>query len=169
MNDTLKERKRHMSIYKFNVKTIDQKEISLSEYQGKVLLIVNTASECGLASQLEGLQELHQNYQDKGFSVLGFPSNQFMNQEPLEGQEIAAFCATQYGVEFPLFDKIMVNGETAHPLYHYLVNETKGKKIKWNYTKFLIGRDGEIIERFGSLTTPEKIEDSIVEALSTSV
>ncbi|MBM6615712.1 glutathione peroxidase [Desemzia sp. RIT804] len=158
-----------MSIYKFNVKTIDQKEISLSEYQGKVLLIVNTASECGLASQLEGLQELHQNYQDKGFSVLGFPSNQFMNQEPLEGQEIAAFCATQYGVEFPLFDKIMVNGETAHPLYHYLVNETKGKKIKWNYTKFLIGRDGEIIERFGSLTTPEKIEDSIVEALSTSV
>lgn len=156
-----------MSIYPFNVKNINQEEISLSEYKGKVLLIVNTASECGLAPQLEGLQKLHQNYQDQGFSVLGFPSNQFMNQEPLEGEEIAAFCSTQYGVDFPLFDKIMVNGEKAHPLYRYLVNETKGKKIKWNYTKFLIGRDGEILERFGSLTAPEKLEDSIVEALST--
>ena len=156
-----------MSIYQFNVKNINQEEISLSEYKGKVLLIVNTASECGLAPQLEGLQELHQNYQNQGFSVLGFPSNQFMNQEPLEGEEIADFCSTQYGVKFPLFDKIMVNGDKAHPLYHYLVNETKGKKIKWNYTKFLIGRDGEILERFGSLTVPEKLEDSIVEALST--
>ena len=158
-----------MSVYEFKVKTMKQEEILLSKYKDQVLLIVNTASECGLASQLEGLQKLHQDYQDKGFSVLGFPSNQFMNQEPLEGQEITSFCSTQYGVTFPLFDKILLNGKEAHPLYQYLVNETKGKKIKWNYTKFLIGRDGEIIERFGSLTAPEKIEDSIIEALSVTV
>lgn len=154
-----------MTIYSYTVKTINQKEVSLSEYKNKVVLIVNTASECGLAPQLEGLQELYKKYKEEDFIILGFPSNQFMNQEPLEGEEIVSFCSTQYGVDFPLFAKINVNGKTADPLYQYLVKETKGKRIKWNFTKFLIGRDGEIIQRFAPITTPDKLEEPIVEAL----
>lgn len=154
-----------MSIYSYTVKTIDQKEVSLSEFENKVVLIVNTASECGLAPQLEGLQELYDKYKKDDFVILGFPSNQFMNQEPLEGEDIVSFCSTQYGVDFPLFDKIEVNGKNADPLYHYLVKETKNKKIKWNYTKFLIGRDGNIIKRFAPITTPDKLEEPIKEAL----
>lgn len=154
-----------MTIYAYTVKTIDQKEVALSEFKNKVVLIVNTASECGLAPQLKGLQFLYDKYKTEDFVVLGFPSNQFMNQEPLEGEEIVSFCSTQYGVTFPLFAKIDVNGKTADPLYQYLVKETKNKKIKWNYTKFLIGRDGNVIKRFAPITTPDKLEESIKEAL----
>lgn len=154
-----------MTIYAYTVKTIDQKEVSLSEFKNKVVLIVNIASECGLAPQLEGLQDLYDKYKTEDFVVLGFPSNQFMNQEPLEGEEIVSFCSTQYGVDFPLFAKIDVNGKTADPLFQYLVKETKNKKIKWNYTKFLVDRDGNIIKRFAPITTPDKLEESIKEAL----
>lgn len=155
-----------MSIYDFKVTEIGGEEVSLSKYQGKTLLIVNTASKCGFASQFEGLEELYKKYQEKDFVVLGFPSNQFMNQEPLSNQEIETHCQLTYDVTFPLHEKIKVNGDDAHPLYRYLVERTGNKKIKWNFTKFLIGKNGEIIERFGSITKPEKIEDSIILALN---
>lgn len=155
-----------MSVYDFTAREIGGEEISLSKYQGKALLIVNTASKCGFAPQFEGLEELYKKYQEKGFVVLGFPSNQFMNQEPLSNEEIKSHCQLTYDVSFPLYEKIKVNGEDALPLYRYLVEQTGDKKIKWNFTKFLIGKDGEIMERFGSITKPEKIEDSIIAALN---
>ncbi|WP_034551129.1 glutathione peroxidase [Carnobacterium funditum] len=155
-----------MSVYDFTVTEIGGEEVSLSTYLGKPLLIVNTASKCGLAPQFEGLEELYKKYKEQGFVVLGFPSNQFMNQEPLSNEEIATHCQMAYDVSFPLHEKISVNGDEASPLYKYLVEQTGNKKIKWNFTKFLIGKDGEIIERFSSMTKPEKIEDSIVAALA---
>jgi glutathione peroxidase len=155
-----------MSVYDFTATEIGGEEISLSKYQGKTLLIVNTASKCGFAPQFEGLEELYKKYHEKGFVVLGFPSNQFMNQEPLSNEEIESHCQLTYDVSFPLHEKIKVNGDDALPLYRYLVKQTGDKKIKWNFTKFLIGKDGEIIERFGSITKPEKIEDSIIAALN---
>lgn len=157
-----------MSVYDYTVTEIGGEEVSLSEYKGKVLLIVNTATECGLAPQLEGLEKLYQTYKEQGLVVLGFPSNQFMNQEPREGEEIASFCQKNYGVSFQFHEKILVNGKNADPLYHYLTSETGNKKIKWNFTKFLIGRDGEIIERFGSTKVPEKMETNVVKALTNS-
>lgn len=155
-----------MSVYDFTVTEIGGEEVSLSKYKGKPLLIVNTASKCGFAPQFEGLEELYEKYKEQNFVVLGFPSNQFMNQEPLSNEEIVSHCQLNYGVSFPLHEKIQVNGDEASPLYKYLVEQTGNKKIKWNFTKFLIGKNGEIIERFGSITKPEKIEDSIVAALN---
>ncbi|MCA9766190.1 MAG: glutathione peroxidase [Carnobacterium sp.] len=155
-----------MSVYDYLVTEIGGEEVSLSKYQGKPLLIVNTASKCGLAPQFEGLEALYKKYNDQGFTVLGFPSNQFMNQEPLSNEEIAGHCQMTYNISFPLHEKIKVNGTDASPLYKYLVEQTGNKLIKWNFTKFLIGKDGEIIERFGSMTKPEKIEDSIIAALN---
>lgn len=156
-----------MSVYDYTVKEISGDEVSLSKYKGKILVIVNTATECGLAPQLEGLEKLYQTYKDQGLVVLGFPSNQFMNQEPREGEEIASFCQKNFGVSFQLHEKILLNGKNADPLYQYLTSETGNKKIKWNFTKFLIGRDGEIIKRFGSTTKPEKMETDIAEAVTT--
>lgn len=148
-------------IYNFKATSLQGKEISLSDFQGKTLLIVNTASKCGLTPQFEGLEKLYQQYQDKGLVILGFPCNQFANQEPGEKADIEAVCMVNYGVSFPMFAKIEVNGDGAHPLYKYLKSELKGtfgNNIKWNFTKFLIAADGTPLKRFAPTVKPEKIE-----------
>jgi len=157
-----------MSVHQFSAKLITGEDKPLADYEGNVLLIVNTATQCGFTPQLEGLEKLHQTYQDEGFSVLGFPCNQFGNQEPGTNEEVAETCSMEYGVNFPLFEKIDVNGEDAHPLYQYLTSEAKGVfsgKIKWNFTKFLVDRDGKVVERFAPTTKPEKIEEHVKELL----
>lgn len=155
-----------MSIYDFKVKNIEGKEVSLSKYEGKVLLIVNVASKCGFTGQYEGLEKLFQKYKHKDFMILGFPSNQFANQEPGTNQEIAQFCRLTFGVDFDMFAKIDVNGENEDPLYTYLKKEAAGifgtESIKWNFTKFLINKQGKVVDRFGSSTSPEAIEEDIL-------
>ena len=156
------------SIYDFKVKQIDGEEKSLAEYKGKVLLIVNTASQCGFTPQFEGLQKLYEKYSPKGFTVLGFPCNQFSNQDPGTDEEIKSFCNLNYGVTFPVFSKIEVNGTNEHPLYKFLKRKASGflsKKIKWNFTKFLIATNGKVIKRFSPATEPKKIEKFIEELL----
>ncbi|HPM03031.1 MAG TPA: glutathione peroxidase [Candidatus Cloacimonadota bacterium] len=146
------------SIYDINLKRIDGQEIKLETYKGKVLLIVNTASKCGFTKQYDGLQELYTRYEKEGFVVLGFPANNFLNQEPGENKEIESFCRLNYGVSFPMFEKISVAGKSIHPLYQYLTdkktNPAFGGKISWNFNKFLVSREGKILNRFGSTTTP---------------
>lgn len=158
-----------MSIYNFTVKTIDGKEKSLAEYKGKVLLIVNVASQCGFTNQYEGLEALYKKYGSKGLEVLGFPCNQFGNQEPGSETQIKEFCQTKFGIEFPMFAKIEVNGPGTHPLYVYLKEKQKGflgtEAIKWNFTKFLINRQGEVIKRFAPQSTPESLENDILSLL----
>ncbi|RXI39648.1 glutathione peroxidase [Arcobacter cloacae] len=158
-----------MSIYDFNVKTIDGEEISMSKYKGKVLLIVNVASKCGFTGQYEGLEALFEKYKNKDFMVLGFPSNQFANQEPESNEKIKEFCSLTYDVKFDMFSKIDVNGEKESPLYTFLKNSQKGilgtTDIKWNFTKFLVDKDGNVVDRFGSSTSPESIEDDILKLL----
>jgi len=157
-----------MSVYDYSAKTLDGKDASLADYRGQVLLIVNTASKCGFTPQYEGLETLYQAYKDKGFTVLAFPCNQFGAQEPGNAEEIANFCSLTYDVTFPVLAKIDVNGPQAHPLYAYLKHEQKGllgtEGIKWNFTKFLIGRDGQVVERFAPTTKPEDLKLA-VEAL----
>jgi glutathione peroxidase len=147
------------SIYDFSMKQIDGKASSLAEYKGKVLLIVNVASKCGFTGQYAGLQKLYETYKDRGLVVMGFPANDFLFQEPGSNQEIAQFCSLKFHVTFPLFEKITVTGGNMHPLYKYLTDKTTNPefsgKITWNFNKFLIGRDGHILNRFGSRTTPE--------------
>lgn len=155
-------------IYKYSAKTLDGKDVSMSQYKGKVLLIVNVASKCGFTPQYKGLEALYQKYKDQGLVILGFPCNQFGSQEPGTNEEIAEFCSLNYGVSFPLFDKIDVNGDNAHPIYKYLKANAKGMindEIKWNFTKFLVGKDGYVLDRFATQTTPESIEKHIVELL----
>ncbi len=151
------------SIYDFEMKDIDGKPVSLSQYKGKVLMIVNVASKCGFANQYEGLEKVYEKYKDQGFLVLGFPANNFRNQEPGTDAEIKEFCSVNFGVTFPMFSKISVLGEDQHPLYKFLTQEATNPKfagdIQWNFTKFLIGRDGTIITRF---QTPEKPESEKV-------
>lgn len=158
-----------MSIYEFSAERISGQEVALSEYAGKVVLIVNTATKCGFAPQFEGLEKLHRQYAPEGFAVLGFPSNQFMNQEPGSNEEVAEACQINYGVTFPMFAKIKVNGRGAHPLYRYLKRQT-GKwpwnAIKWNFTKFLIGQDGKVIGRYGPSTEPAAIAADIERCLA---
>lgn len=157
-----------MSVYDFSAKTMLGEERSLKEHKGKVLLIVNTASECGFTPQFQGLQQLFETYQDQGFEVLGFPCNQFNSQDPGTDAEISHFCQSNYGVSFQMYSKIDVKGENAHPLFIYLTSETKGmlnSQIKWNFTKFLINRDGEVINRYAPQTKPESIEKDIQAAL----
>ncbi len=177
-----------MSVYDFSVKDNQKNEISLSDYQGKVLLIVNTATGCGLTPQYKGLEALYQKYRDKGFEILDFPCNQFLHQAPGTDEEIDSFCQLNYGTTFKRFAKIDVNGEHADPLYAYLrtqVPEDKeneqsgafkkilhdlaqtvsGDKIKWNFTKFLVGRDGQILGRFSPTYKPEELESFIEQAL----
>ncbi|RXJ84231.1 glutathione peroxidase [Arcobacter cloacae] len=158
-----------MSIYDFNVKTIDGEEISMSKYKGKVLLIVNVASKCGFTGQYEGLEALFEKYKNKDFMVLGFPSNQFANQEPESNEKIKEFCSLTYDVKFDMFSKIDVNGEKESPLYTFLKNSQKGilgtTDIKWNFTKFLVDKDGNVVDRFGSSTSPESIENDILKLL----
>ena len=153
----------------FTANTLAGEEQQLSTYDGKVVLVVNTASECGFTPQYQGLQELHTKYADDGFAVLGFPCNQFGGQEPGDAQEIGAFCEKNYGVTFPLFEKVDVNGDQAHPLFQWLRKERSGlmgSAIKWNFTKFLVGRDGTVLKRYGSTTAPEKIAADIEKALT---
>ena len=158
-----------MSIYTFTAKTIDGQDQSLADYRGQVLLIVNTASRCGFTPQYAGLESLYENLNPRGFSVLGFPCNQFGAQEPEGEIEIGAFCEKNYGVSFPMFAKVEVNGENAHPLFKYLTHEKPGilgtEKIKWNFTKFLIGRDGEPVARYAPQTKPEELESPITKLL----
>ena len=154
-----------MSIYDFNVNTIEGKAISMSKYRGQVLLIVNVASECGFTPQYEGLEKLYEEYRDDNFMVLGFPSNQFGEQEPGSDDEIVFFCQGTYDVQFDMFSKIDVNGDSADPLYKHLKNEQSGflwtESIKWNFTKFLVDREGHVVKRYGSSTKPESIKEDI--------
>ena len=153
----------------FNATTLDGREQDLADYQGKVVLVVNTASQCGLTPQFAGLESLYEKYVDQGLVVLGFPCNQFASQDPGSNEEIGEFCQRNYGVSFPMMEKVDVNGDDAHPLYQWLKSEKSGalgSRIKWNFTKFLVGRDGQVIKRYGSTTTPEKIAGDIEKALA---
>ena len=152
-------------VWDFSAKTLDGAVRPLSEYEGKVLLIVNTASACGFTPQYAGLQALHEKFKDQGFSVLGFPCNQFGGQEPGDEQTISGFCSRNYGVTFPMFAKIDVNGPQAHPLFRHLQQAKPGllgsEAIKWNFTKFLIDRHGNVVDRFAPSTKPESLEAAI--------
>lgn len=177
-----------MSIYNFNVKNVDGEEISLSKYKGKVILVVNIATACGLTPQLEGLENLYQKYNEKGFEILGFPSNQFLEQNKEDGKETVKFCMLNYGVTFENFEKVDVNGENANPLFVYLKeqkpndkeNEASkglleklkslgqvfpGSEINWNFTKFLIDKEGNVVERYSPSYTAEEIEADIEKLL----
>ncbi|MEM5385284.1 glutathione peroxidase [Paraburkholderia phymatum] len=153
------------SIYTFSARSLDGEPISLGVYDGKVMLIVNTASECGFTPQYAGLQKLHEQYGVRGLQVLGFPCNQFGKQEPGDAAQIGAFCEKNYGVTFQMFEKIEVNGADAHPLYKHLKDEAPGvlglEAIKWNFTKFLIDRNGKVVKRYAPTTKPETIADDI--------
>ncbi|MGA2995333.1 glutathione peroxidase [Bradyrhizobium sp.] len=152
------------SIYDFNATSLTGEDTPLKRFEGKVLLIVNTASACGFTPQYKGLEVLQQKYAARGFSVLGFPCNQFGRQEPGSAAEIGQFCSSNYAVSFPMFDKIDVNGDNAHPLYQYLKNEKSGllgSSIKWNFTKFLIDRSGKVVGRHAPTTTPEALTKDI--------
>jgi glutathione peroxidase len=157
------------SIYDFTATAADGSPAPLADYRGKVLLIVNTASKCGLTPQYEGLEALWRRHKDEGLTVLGFPCNQFGGQEPGDAAQIADFCSLTYDVTFPVLAKIDVNGPGADPLYAYLKDQKGGllgKGIKWNFTKFLIGRDGRVLERFAPTTKPEDLEDAVAKALA---
>ncbi|CAM2142094.1 glutathione peroxidase [Bacillus halotolerans] len=158
-----------MSIYNMRVRTITGKDMTLQPFAGKVLLIVNTASKCGFTPQFKQLQELYDTYQPEGLEILGFPCNQFMNQEPDDEEGIQEFCETNYGVTFPMFSKVEVNGKNAHPLFAYLTDNAKGmlgtKAIKWNFTKFVVDRNGEIAGRYSPNTNPKELEDVIAKLL----
>ena len=157
------------NIYQFEAELLDGKNKSFADYEGKVLLIVNTASKCGFTPQFSGLEKLYEKYKDQGFEVLGFPCNQFGGQDPGSNEQIGAYCQKNYGVNFPMFAKVDVKGPEAHILFRYLTNNSKGilgNGIKWNFTKFLIGRDGKVLNRFAPTTKPEDLESEIVAALS---
>ena len=157
-----------MDIYQFNFKNILGEDVSFKSFEGKVVLIVNTASNCGLTYHYKGLEDLYQEYKDTGLEIIGFPCNQFGKQEPGTSEEIQSFCDLNYGVTFPLSEKIEVNGSNAHPIYKYLKSELKGKlndSIKWNFTKFLIDRDGMPYKRFSATAEPEDIKPYISELL----
>jgi glutathione peroxidase len=157
------------TFYDFSAKAIDGSTVSMSAYRNKVVLIVNVASKCGYTPQYKGLEKLYKNYKVKGFEILGFPCNQFKNQEPGTAKEIQNFCSVNYGVTFPLFSKIEVNGENTHPLYVYLKKQAPGflgtESIKWNFTKFLINKKGNVVKRYGSSTKPAEITDDIEKLL----
>ena len=158
-----------MSLYDFSATLNNGKEKKFSGYKGKVLLIVNTASKCGFTPQYKGLQELYAKYKDRGFELLAFPCDQFGHQEPGGDDEIKEFCEMNYGVEFPLFSKIEVNGDAAHPLYKFLKSEKGGllgDSIKWNFTKFLVDKQGNVIERYAPTTPPDRIAPDIEKQLA---
>ncbi len=157
-----------MQIYDFKVKDNKGNEVSLEDYKGKVLLIVNTATGCGFTPQYDGLQDLYEKYKDKGFEILDFPCNQFGEQAPGTAEEIESFCDARFGITFKQFAKIDVNGKNEEPLYKYLKSQKGGilgENIKWNFTKFLVDKQGNVVERFGSMITPEKIEKEIEKLL----
>ena len=157
-----------MSIYDYKVKDKDSKEVSMKDYEGKVLLIVNTATGCGFTPQFEGLQDLYEKYQAQGFEILDFPCNQFGNQAPGSDEEISDFCNSRYGITFQQFAKIDVNGKNEAPLFTYLKSQKTGlmgSKIKWNFTKFLVDRNGKVVGRFAPTTTPEAIDAEVAKQL----
>ncbi len=157
------------TVYDFEANLLDGTPQKLDAYRGKLLLIVNVASKCGFTPQYEGLEALYRAHKDEGFVVLGFPCNQFGHQEPGDAREIGNFCSTKYDVTFPLFGKVEVNGAEAHPLYKFLKHAAPGllgsQAIKWNFTKFLIDRDGNVVRRYASADTPEKIEKDVQKLL----
>lgn len=159
----------NMNIYDFKVQDIDGKEVSLAKYKGKMLLIVNVASKCKFTSQYEGLEKLYQKYKSKGVMVLGFPSNQFSEQEPASNSKIKFFCTSNYDVHFDMFAKINVNGDNTAPLYAFLKKEQTGflgtESIKWNFTKFLVSKEGKVLKRYGSSTKPKEISEDIEKLL----
>ncbi len=161
------------SLYSFEAHGIDGRPVSLMEYRDRVLLIVNTASQCGVTPQFAGLEQLWQTYRERGLVVLGFPSNEFGGQEPGTADQIASFCSLEHGVDFPLLAKTEVNGPAAHPLMRWLKGAAPGllgtEAIKWNFTKFLVGRDGQVIDRYAPQTAPARIEDDILRALAAPV
>ncbi|MBE6054789.1 MAG: glutathione peroxidase [Clostridium sartagoforme] len=157
-----------MSFYDYSAKNIDGKEIKMVQYKGKVVLVVNTASKCGFTPQLKELEDLYKEYRDKGLEILGFPCNQFLNQEPGNSKEVKNFCEINYGVTFNMFEKIDVNGSNTHPIYKYLKEQEKGlvtKDIKWNFTKFLIDKEGNVVKRYSPITSPLRIKDDIEKIL----
>jgi glutathione peroxidase len=159
-----------MSIYDIEVKNIDGKVYKMEKYKGDVLLIVNVASKCGFTNQYAGLESLHEKYHDRGLSVLGFPCNQFLSQEPGTEEQIKEFCSLTFGVKFDMFSKINVNGENTHPLYKYLKANSSGilgtDLIKWNFTKFLVDKDGKVLKRYAPSTKPEDIESDILKLIN---
>lgn len=157
------------NVYQFEAELLEGENKSFSDYQGKVLLIVNTASKCGFTPQFAGLEKLYEQYKDKGFEVLGFPCNQFGGQDPGSNDQIGAFCQKNYGVSFPMFAKVDVKGPEAHVIFRYLTNNSKGilgNGIKWNFTKFLINKNGQVINRYAPTTKPEDIAADIENALA---
>lgn len=157
-----------MKFYDFTAKKMNGMEVKMDDYKGKVILVVNTASKCGLTPQLNELEQMYKDYKDKWFEILGFPCNQFANQDPGSNKEISEFCLINYGVTFTMFEKIDVNGEFAHPIYKYLKNNAKGilnNEIKWNFTKFLIDSEGNVVDRFAPTTNPKKIRKDIEKLL----
>jgi len=157
-----------MSFYDFSAKLSDGSDVTMAQYKGQVVLVVNTATKCGLAPQFDDLEALHQKYAEEGLRVLGFPSNQFANQEPGDNDQVAKVCRLDFGVTFTLFEKIDVNGENAHPIYQYLKKEAKGTlgdAIKWNFTKFLIDRNGKVVKRYAPTVNPRDIEKDILKLL----
>jgi glutathione peroxidase len=158
------------SLTDFHARSLEGDDVDLAEYAGKVTLVVNTASQCGFTPQYQGLQKLYDEYADRGFTVLGFPCDQFGHQEPGTEEEIGAFCEKNFGVTFPMFGKVDVNGDAAHPLWKWLTEEKRGflgtKSIKWNFTKFLVGKDGQVIKRYAPTDTPESMRAEIEAALA---
>ncbi|MEZ5505773.1 MAG: glutathione peroxidase [Gammaproteobacteria bacterium] len=158
------------NVYAFKGVNMQGKDVALSDYQGKVLLIVNTASKCGFTPQFKGLESLYQQYKDKGLEILGFPCNQFGHQDPGSNDEISQFCELNYGVTFPMFQKVDVNGDSAHPLFKYLKTQAPGllgtQAIKWNFTKFLVDKNGKVVDRYAPTDTPEKIAKDVARLLA---
>ena len=158
-----------MAIYEYSANALSGEAVSMQQFRGKVLLIVNTASKCGFTPQYKGLEALYQKFRDRGLVILGFPCNQFGRQEPGDSEQIGEFCERNFGVSFPLFEKVDVNGDDAHPLFGYLKQEAPGvlgsKGIKWNFTKFLVASDGRVVKRFAPKDTPESLEADIEKLL----
>lgn len=157
------------TIYDFKANKLTGEEVGLDQYKGKTIVVVNTASKCGLTPQYEGLEKMYKKYKDKGLVILGFPCNQFASQEKGSSEEIQEFCQVNYGVSFPMFEKVDVNGKNAHPVFKYLKSELKGgifgSRVKWNFTKFVIDKDGKPFKRYAPTTTPEKMEADIAKIL----
>lgn len=157
------------SVYDYTAKTITGEDKAIADYKGQVLLVVNTASKCGFTPQFKGLEELYEQYKGKGLMVLGFPCNQFLNQDPADNAQISEFCELNYGVTFPMFAKIDVNGDDAHPLFRHLTSAAPGllgsKAVKWNFTKFLVDRNGRVVSRYAPATKPEDIAADIEKLL----
>ena len=170
MQIELEETKPFETLYEIPVASIDGNATTLTEYRGRVLLIVNVASQCGCTPQYAGLEALYRKHREAGLSVLGFPCDQFLRQEPGDEAEIKSFCTREFGITFPLFAKVSVNGRSAHPLYQFLKSKRAGtlgtRSIKWNFTKFLVDREGNVIERFGPLVKPKSLESELFKLLS---